>query len=83
MSEIKVGFLSSSQTKYCASLTTQKYFYTSFSVGSGCQTCMCKRGISSMERYERMERGGNEFFNFTIRNYYFESKVLKQIQDII
>jgi len=30
----KATFLSSLQTKYCANLTIQKYFYTSFAFGS-------------------------------------------------
>jgi len=41
----EANFLSSSQTNYCASLTTQNYFYKSFPIGTsvpGCQTCMCK-----------------------------------------
>jgi len=32
--QYEASFLSSSQTKYCASLTTQKYFYASYLIES-------------------------------------------------
>jgi len=41
----EASFISPSQTKYCASLTTRKYFLQAFRSVPGCQTCMCKRGI--------------------------------------
>jgi len=32
--------------RYSVTLTTRKSFYTGFRSLPGCQTCMCKRGIS-------------------------------------
>jgi len=43
--QYEARFLSSSQAKYCASLTTRKYFLQAFRSVPGCQNCMCKRGI--------------------------------------
>jgi len=45
------SFLFSSQTKYCASLVTRKYFLQAFRSVSGCQTCMCKRDIIVLSGY--------------------------------
>jgi len=42
----EASFLSSLQIKYCASLSTRKYFLQAFRSVPGYQTCMCKRGIS-------------------------------------
>jgi len=47
----ETSFLSSSQTKYCASLTTKKYFFTSFPFGTWLSNCMCERGISKQACY--------------------------------
>jgi len=44
--QYEASFLSTLQTKYCASLTTRKYFLEAFFSVPGCQTCMYKRGIS-------------------------------------
>jgi len=61
------SFLSSSQTKYCASLTTRKYFYTSFLIGfwlsnlsgchltDACQTSTCKHSISHKKIWKRAD----------------------------
>jgi len=40
------GFLSSSQTIYCAPWQHENAFIQAFSSVPCCQTCMCKRGIS-------------------------------------
>jgi len=52
--QYEASFLSTAQTKYCASLTTRKYtFWQAFCSVPGCQTCMCKRGISQKGKWKR------------------------------
>jgi len=43
--QYEASFLSTSPTKYFASLTTRKYFLQAFFSVLGRQTYMCKRGI--------------------------------------
>jgi len=59
---------------YRGSLTTRKYFYSSFSFGPGCQTYMCKRGISACTHIENTQLFPSENF-FYLYIYFLEITV--------
>jgi len=50
--QYEASFLFSSQTKYCASLTTRKYFYTNLPTVPDCQIYMFKHGVKFYKNIE-------------------------------